>query len=141
MENYTDFYTDYKYKKRTGELSDGVAFLIGFLGTIISYIMVLIPYLIDGGTKTIKSSKAILKEYPITIKLLLVFPLVMGLITILMNRIQKSMTKSRMKLYKKQGFTEKEALEQTLADTREGGNTHNSVNIPTFDSANLRRRR
>lgn len=76
--------------------------------------------------------KANLKSSPMETKIamlgLLLLPIILGLFGLVSNRFQNSVIKARKKMYKEKGFSDKEALEQSLADTRStesrGGDTY-----------------
>lgn len=109
-----DLYADLQYKKRLGKLSDEEAFFVSFITTFFG-LCIFFFYSILVGDFTTKDITRFSKEMKIFIGLL---PIIVGLIGIFLNRLQKNLVKSQMKNYKQQGFSEKESLEQVLADKR-----------------------
>jgi hypothetical protein len=110
-----DFYADYKFKQRTGTLSDEEAFFVSFISTFLGICLFFFYSMLTSDLTTKQVTKL---SY--NVKLMLgLMPFVFGLIGIVNNRFQKSLVKSQLNNYKKLGFSEKEALEQVLADKRE----------------------
>lgn len=107
--NVLDMYTDFTYRSRLGQLSDKESFTIGFLIATVSMLVF--------QQFTNKNSQWVgyMKKYKVS---LLLAPLVLGIVSILNNRIKKDLGNSKMRIYKKHGFDEKEAKEQTLDDIR-----------------------
>jgi UDP-N-acetylmuramyl pentapeptide phosphotransferase/UDP-N-acetylglucosamine-1-phosphate transferase len=102
-------YTDFVYRNRLGNLNDKEAFALGFVLAVLS--MVVFQQLSNRNTKVV----GFMKQYQVS---LLLLPFVLGLISIVNNRLKKDLGKSKMRTYQKHGFDEKEAKEQTLDDIR-----------------------
>ena len=110
-----DLYADLQFKKRVGKLSDKEAFLISFISTFVAICVFFFYSLLVNDLTT----KQVTKLSPDVKMIIGVTPFIVGIFGIITNRFQKDIVKSQMKNYKQQGFSDKESLEQVLADKRE----------------------
>ena len=103
-----DIFAEYQYKKRKGDLTEKESFIYGF---IIGICIVVVLKYYDEPIFGIKRTN--LK------KLYVAIPFILGTLNIITNSFTKHSYSAKIKNYKNNGFTEKEAKEQALADSRQ----------------------